>query len=133
MKRLALANIQLSCRALSPKKIPMLEVFNVLVGFIRRHIKDSIILALLVIVIFLRWKLNAEKNPILSSPSQALPPDVKQVITVYRDRVLTKWRDGPTKIEYRDRYLPPEGSLLVDVKKTGAGEAIELHLKDWGF
>lgn len=35
------------------------------------------------------------------------------MVTVYRDRVVMRWRDGPTKIEYRDRYLPPEGHVEV--------------------
>lgn len=55
------------------------------------------------------------------------------MVTLYRDRVVTKWRDGPTKIEYRDRYLPLEGHVEVVAKVDQPEKTPEVVIKDRGF
>lgn len=58
---------------------------------------------------------------------------VKEASNLYRDRVVTKWRDGAMKIEYRDRYLPPEGHVEIVTKQNAPNKPPEIVFKDWGF
>lgn len=74
-----------------------------------------------------------QKSRELAAKIAGLPPNVQQVVTVYRDHIVTKWRDGPTKIEYRDRYLPPEGNVEVVTKQNASGKPPEIVVKDHGF
>ncbi|MBI4656492.1 MAG: hypothetical protein HY746_07090 [Elusimicrobia bacterium] len=103
--------------------------------FAYKRPKDAsiIILALLLSILF--WRLNHEKNKTqeMIAKIEGLPPDTKQVVTIYRDCVVTKWRDGPTKIEYRDRYLPPEGHIEIVTKENESEKPPEVKIKDWGF
>ncbi|MHB2025115.1 MAG: hypothetical protein ACYCPQ_00545 [Elusimicrobiota bacterium] len=97
--------------------------------------KDAIIIALLFLLAFLGWRLKHEKTKSqeLAAKSQGLPPDTQQVTTIYRDRVVERWRDGPTKIEYRDRYLPPEGHIEVTTKTNTPEKSPQIVIKDHGF
>jgi len=81
------------------------------------------------------WRLEREKGHAaeLATKLEGLPPDTKQVVTIYRDRVVTKWRDGPTKVEYRDRYLPPEGHVEIVTKVDQPEKQPEVVIKDRGF
>lgn len=100
-----------------------------------RRPKEAAILLLAALLAMTLWRLNREQGQAreLATKLEGLPPDTKQVITLYRDRVVTKWRDGPTKIEYRDRYLPPEGHVEVVTKVDQPGESPEVVIKDKGF
>ncbi|MBI2069854.1 MAG: hypothetical protein HYT79_04555 [Elusimicrobia bacterium] len=60
-----------------------------------------------------------------------MPPGTKQIITVYKDRVITKWRDGG-RVEYRDRYLPPEGRIDVAIKDAKPELLPEILIRDRG-
>ncbi|MBI2069464.1 MAG: hypothetical protein HYT79_02600 [Elusimicrobia bacterium] len=97
--------------------------------------KDAVIILLIFIIALTGWKLNREKNRVqeLAAKIEGLPPDTKRVVTIYRDRIVTKWRTGPVKIEYRDRYLPPEGHIDVITKTDRPGELPEVVIKDRGF
>ena len=81
------------------------------------------------------WRLKRESGHAqeLTAKLEGLPPDTKQVVTVYRDRVVMRWRDGPTKVEYRDRYLPPEGHVEVITRFDQPEKPPEVVIKDRGF
>lgn len=97
--------------------------------------KDAAIILMTLLLAFLGWRLNRERSHVheMAAKIQRLPPDTKQTVTIYRDRVVTKWRDGPTKVEYRDRYLPPEGHVEVVTKVDQPEKPPEVVIKDYGF
>lgn len=127
--------VLLPLRPLPPKTTRMLERLKGVAGFIFRHPKDAAIIVISLICIFLNWQIGSERREAERSQAMAgsLPPDTKQIITVYRDRVITKWRVGPAKIEYRDRYVPPEGHITLNIRKDDPQKVPELKIKDWGF
>lgn len=100
-----------------------------------RRPKEAAILLLAALLLLTFWRLNREQGHAreLAAKLEGLPPDTKQVVTLYRDRVITKWRDGPTKIGYRDRYLPPEGHVEVVTKVDQPEKPPEVVIKDRGF
>ena len=104
-------------------------------SFAVRRPKDALIIALAVLLAIFGWRLNREKSRSqeLAAKSVGLPADTKQIVTIYRDRVVTKWRDGPSKIEYRDRYLPPEGHVEIVTKESQPEKPPEVVIKDQGF
>lgn len=106
-----------------------------LFGFIIRRPHEAAIILLALLVTVLYWQLRRETGRAdrLTAKIEGLPPDTKQTVTIYRDRVVTKWRDGPTKIEYRDRYLPPEGHIEVVSKVDQPEKLPEVVVKDGGF
>ena len=97
--------------------------------------KDAAITLLALLLALMLWRFNHErqKSGELAAKIAGLPPNVQQMVTVYRDHVVTKWRDGPAKIEYRDRYLPPEGDVEVVTKVDQPEKPPEVVIKDWGF
>lgn len=103
--------------------------------FVWRRPKDAAIILLALLAAILAWRARCASNHAaeLAAKIEGLPPGTKQVVTVYRDRVVTKWRDGPTKIEYRDRYLPPEGHIEIVTKDNLPEKAPEVIVRDWGF
>ena len=114
----------------------MFERIKSIAGFIIRHPKDAVIIVLSLICIFLNWLVGVERRKAQRSQEirTDLPADTKQIVTVYRDRVVTKWHDGPVKIQYSDRYLPPEGQLTLRVKEDApSGSAPEIKIKEIGF
>jgi len=115
--------------------IKLLEIVKGAASFAVGRPKDALIVALVVLLAILGWRLNREKgrSQELAAKSEGLPADTKQVVTIYRDRVVTKWRDGPAKIEYRDRYLPPEGHVEIVTKIGQPENPPEVIIKDWGF
>jgi len=104
-------------------------------GFIIRRPHEAAIILLALILAVLYWQLERKTGRAeqLTTRIEGLPPDTKQTVTIYRDRVVTKWRDGPTKIEYRDRYLPPEGHVEVVSKVDQPEKSPEVVVKDRGF
>lgn len=103
--------------------------------FTVRRPKEAAIILLAALLALTFWRLDRERGHAqeLAAKLEGLPPDTKQVVTMYRDRVVTKWRDGPTKIEYRDRYLPPEGHVEIVTKENQPEKAPEVVVKDRGF
>jgi len=106
-----------------------------LFGFVIRRPHEAAIILLALLVAVLYWQLRREtgRSEQLTTKIEGLPPDTKQTVTIYRDRVVTKWRDGPTKIEYRDRYIPPEGHVEVVSKVDQPNTSPEVVVKDRGF
>ncbi|MCX5786041.1 MAG: hypothetical protein NTX59_10160 [Elusimicrobia bacterium] len=104
-------------------------------GFIIRRPQEAAIILLALMLAVLYWQLKRETGRAeqLTAKIEGLPPNTKQVVTIYRDRVVTKLRDGPTKIEYRDRYLPPEGHVEVVSKVDQPDKPPEVVVKDRGF
>lgn len=104
-------------------------------GLALRRPKDALIVLLVILGLAQSWRLRRTERhaTALATKIEGLPPDTKQVATLYRDRVVTKWRDGPTKIEYRDRYLPPEGHVEVVTKVDQPEKPPEMIVKDRGF
>lgn len=101
-----------------------------------RRPKDALILILMVILAWLGWRLKSErkKSDELTAKIEGMPPGTQQVVEVSRDRVITRWREGPTKIEYRDRYLPPEGKVEVVARENPSpSDKPEVRIKDSGF
>lgn len=115
--------------------IRMLGALKAATLFSVRRPKEAAILLLAALLALTFWRFNREKNHAreLATKLEGLPPDTKQVVTLYRDRVITKWRDGQTKIEYRDRYLPPEGTVEVITKVDQMEKPPEVVIKDRGF
>ena len=105
------------------------------VTFTWRRPKDAAIILLLLLAGILAWRARRASDHAaeLVAKIEGLPPETKQVITFYRDRIVIKWRDGPTKIEYRDRYLPPEGHVEIVTKENQPEKPLEVMIKDWGF
>ncbi len=98
-----------------------------------RRPKEAAILLLAALLALTLWRLTRERDRSceLTAKLEGLPLDTKQVVTVYRDRVVTKWREGTTKIEYR--YLPPEGKVEVVTKVDQPEKPPEVVIKDRGF
>lgn len=105
------------------------------VAFAWRRPKDAAIILLVLLAGILAWRERRTANRVAEQTAklEGLPPNTKQVITLYRDRVVTKWRDGPVKIEYRDRYLPPEGHVEIVTKEGQPEKPPEVVIKDRGF
>ena len=103
--------------------------------FVVRRPKDAAIILLVLLLAFMFWRLKRERGHAqeLAAKIEGLPPDTKQVVTVYRDRVVTKWRDGPGKVQYVDRYLPPEGHVDVVTRVNQPEKPPEVVIKDRGF
>jgi hypothetical protein len=112
-------------------------VIRILSGlkFLFRYPKEAVIILLSLLLIFINWRLKVErsKSQELGAKAANLPPGTKEVVTVYRDRVITKWRDGPAKVEYQDRYLPPEGHVEVITKENQPDQVLEVRITDHGF
>lgn len=115
--------------------IRMLKAVGAAAAFAVRRPKEAAILLLAALLALTFWRLNRERGHAreLAAKIEGLPPDTKQVVTLYRNRVITKWRDGPTKIEYRDRYLPPEGHVEVVTKVDEPEMSPAVVIKDRGF
>lgn len=104
-------------------------------AFAWRRPKDAAIILLILLAGILAWRerRTAGRAAEQMAKLEGLPPNTKQVITLYRDRVVTKWRDGPAKIEYRDRYLPPEGHVEIVTRVDQPDRSPEVMIKDRGF
>lgn len=115
--------------------IRLLATLKAAALFSVRRPKEAAILLLAALLTLTFWRFNRERGRAqeLAAKIEGLPPDTKQVVTIYRDRVVTKLRDGPTKIEYRDRYLPPEGRVEVVTKIDQPDRPPEVVIKDRGF
>lgn len=115
--------------------IRMLGALKAAALFSVRRPKEAAIILLAVLLALTFWRLEREKGHAaeLATKLEGLPPDTKQVVTVYRDRVVTKWRAGPTKIEYRDHYMPPEGHVVVVTKVNQPEKPPGVVIKDRGF
>lgn len=103
--------------------------------FALRRPKDAAIILLALLLAALFWRFNRERGRAreLAAKIEGLPPNTKQVVTIYRDRVVMRWRDGPTKVEYRDRYLPSEGKVEVVTKEDEPQKPPEVIIKDRGL
>jgi len=115
--------------------IKLLDALKAAVLFAVRRPKEAAIILLAILLALTFWRLKNERGRAqeLVAKIEGLPPDTKQVVTIYRDRIVTKWRDGPDKIEYRDRYLPPEGHVEVVTKVGQPDRPPKVVIKDWGF
>jgi len=103
--------------------------------FVIRRPKDAAFVILAILCVFMLWRLRREQSHAqeLAAKIEGLPPGTKQTVMVYSDRVVTKWRTGPSKVEYRERYLPPEGHVEIVTKENAPNKAPEVMVKDWGF
>jgi len=103
--------------------------------FIVRRPKDAAFVILALLFVFMFWRLRREQSYAreLVAKTERLPPDTKQTVTVYRDRVVTKWRTGPVTVEYRQQYLPPEGHVEIVTKENEPDKPPGVKINDWGF
>jgi len=103
--------------------------------FVIRRPKDAAFVILAVLFVFILWRLRREQfhTRELTAKTEGLPPGTKQTVTVFRDRLVTKWRTGPSKVEYRERYLPPEGHVEIVTKEKVLDKPPEVVVEDWGF
>ena len=115
--------------------IRLLGALKTVALFSVRRPKEAAILLLAALLALTFWRFNRERgrSQELAAKIEGLPPDTKQMVTIYRDRVVTKLRDGPTKIEYRDRYLPPEGRVEVVTTVDQPEKPPEVVIRDRGF
>ncbi|MBI4063458.1 MAG: hypothetical protein HY401_04065 [Elusimicrobia bacterium] len=114
--------------------IKFLSALKSAASFAIRRPKDAAIILLIFLLVLAGWRLNREKTRSheLTAKIEGLPPGTRQTITIYKDRVITKWRDG-AKIVYRDRYLPPEGRVDVEIKDNSPEASPEIIIKNRGF
>jgi len=103
--------------------------------FVVRRPKDAAIILMALLLAILFWRFNRERVRAqeLTAKIEGLPPNTRQVVTIYRDRVVAKWRDGPTSVQYVDRYLPPEGRVEIVTKVDQPEKPPEVVFKDRGF
>jgi len=103
--------------------------------FAVRRPKDAAIILLALLLGTMCWRIDRERGHAqeLASKMQGLPPNTKQVVTVYRDRIRVVTRDGPLKVEYRDRYLPPEGKVEIVTRIDQPEKPPEVVAKDRGL
>lgn len=115
--------------------IRLLTAIKSFVLFAVRRPKDVAFVILAFMFVFMYWRLRREQSHArgLASKIEVLPSDTKQTVTVYRDRIATKWRTGPATVEYRERYLPPEGHVEIVTKENAQDKPPEIVVKDWGF
>lgn len=115
--------------------IRLLDALKTAALFAIRRPKDAAVILLALLLALMFWRFNQERGHAqeLAAKIEGLPPDTKQVVTIYRDRVVAKWRDGPTKVEYRDRYLPPEGHVEIVTKVDQPEKPPEVVINDRGF
>lgn len=115
--------------------IRLLAAAKNMVLFAVRRPKDAAIILMALLLAILFWRFNRERSHAqeLAAKIEGLPPNTKQVVTLYRDRVVMKWKDGPTKVEYRDRYLPPEGKVEIVTKEDEPQKPPKVVIKDRGF
>jgi hypothetical protein len=115
--------------------IRLLGALKAVALFAVRRPKDAAVILLALLLVLTFWRFNRERSRAqeLAAKIEGLPPDTKQVVTIYRDRVVTRVRDGPTKIEYRDRYLPPEGMVEIVTKVDQPDRPPEVVIKDRGI
>jgi len=115
--------------------IRLIQLLRSAALFAIRRPKDAVIILLTLLLALMFWQFNRAQGRAqeLAAKAEGLPPDTKQVVTVYRDRISVVTRDGPTRIEYRDRYLPPEGHVEIVTKVDQAEKPPEIVVKDRGF
>jgi hypothetical protein len=113
----------------------VLSAIRAIVSFLVRYPKEALIILLCLLLMFMNWQVRMERriSQELSAKTASLPAGTEEIVTVWRDRVVTQWRDGPTKIEYRDRYLPPEGKVEFVTKDKAQDQPPEIRIKDYGF
>ena len=114
----------------------MLERLKSILSFVVRQPKDAAIIGLSLICIFLNWKIGVERKEAERSRVIAgdLPAGTKQIVTIYRDRVITKRREGPERVIYKERYLPPEGSVTFITEEDGhAKSTVAIKDRGWTF
>ena len=80
----------------------------------------EVLIGLLIIALCLfivTSKIKDKKINDLTTQLSQLPPGTTQIVTVYQDKIkiLEKTVDG--KVVYRDRYLPPEGYIMITAKE----------------
>lgn len=115
--------------------IRLLSALRTAGAFAVRRPKDAAIILLVLLSAFLAWRMKRTeaRSRELVAKLEGLPPDTKQVVTVYRDRVRVVTRDGPTRIEYRNLYIPPEGKIDLVTKVDQPDRPPEVVVKDRGF
>lgn len=92
-----------------------------------------VILAVMVGILSFQTRRDERRIQELSVQAGNLPAGTAQIVTVYRDRVVTRTQVLPGKVEYRDRYLPPEGSVELYIRKDGLANDRQPEVKDYGF
>lgn len=115
--------------------IRLIDTMKAAALFAVRRPKEAAIILLTALLAITFWRLKRERYHAqeLAAKLEVLPSDTKQIITISKDHIITKWRDGPTKIEYRDRYLPPEGKVDVITKLDAPDRPPEVMIQDRGF
>ncbi|MCX5784598.1 MAG: hypothetical protein NTX59_02820 [Elusimicrobia bacterium] len=103
--------------------------------FIVRRPKDAAFVICGFLFVFILMELRHEQSHVreLTAKTEGLPPGTKEEVVVYRDRIIEKWRTGPAQVEYRERYLPPEGHVEIVTKENAPNKPPEVVVKDWGF
>ena len=115
--------------------IRVLAVVKAITLFGVRRPKDAAIILLAMLLAMLFWRFNRERVRAqeLTAKLEGLPPNTKHLVTIYRDRVVARWKDGPTKVQYIDRYLPPEGHVEILIAEDAPQKPPEVAIKDRGF
>lgn len=115
--------------------IRLLGTLKTVALFAVRRPKDAAVILLALILVLMFWRLKRERSHVheLATKLEGLPPDTKQVVTIYRDRIRIVTKESPTEIVYQDRYLPPEGHVEVVTKVDQLEKPPEVMVKDRGF
>lgn len=115
--------------------INFLSLLKAGVSLLVRKPREVLIGLLAAIILILAIRLRRDEKKLQSSTtiSGQLPPGTKQIVTVFKDRVVIKTQLLPGKIEYRDRYLPPEGHIEFVTKDSQPNQTPEVRIKDFGL
>ena len=64
-----------------------------MVSFLVRSPKEAAIILLSLLLMFMNWRLRVEqrKSQGLGAKMASLPAGTKEIVTVYRDRVILAW------------------------------------------
>jgi len=115
--------------------IRLVSLANAAGSFLLRRPRDLAIVILALLAIALAIQVRHERHRLQEVSAQAgtLPPGTQQVVTVWKDRIITKTQVLPGKVEYRDQYLPREGSATIYIRKDVQGMVPAPVIKDRGF
>lgn len=92
---------------------------NIILEKILGNVKNTIIVALVIALGAFGFMYTREKKAHneLQAKIEGLPKDAKGQITIEKDNIKIVSKDKDGKIVYTDRYVPPEGSVVITVKE----------------
>lgn len=119
-----------------PTLISSLQFLGSVARWMASRPKDTILILLILCLAFAGFRLRRAQDQAaeLQAKIEGLAPGIKQTITIHKDRIVTRTKDGPERIIYKDRYLPPEGHIDISTPEDAKpGDLPIVNITDWGF